>query len=310
MNPASTSVDNSLLLWFLAALVYWLAAHVALGSLRDLPRENGRAGKARQLLVVGAALGCALCTGFVLTLASLGLRLMLGFRMDAGLGLFALAVVCGTAIAAWAGLLPGRLNRLGSGLALAALALGVQAGWLAAAGFRPGVPWSGKYIAAAGVLMAAGCVIALLLAFSEPAQQGRLRMRWRLAASLLLALSWLMGQEVMLAGAALNAQVGSVYQQQLTAPMLSLLAGTLVPLALLVAALDQTQRRRQRRHLDRRRAVAQALAAKAATTPPRVADVAGPAVDVAAPLPAPAPSPAAVPEAGSRRRRRYRMREI
>jgi len=214
--------------------------------------------------------------------------------------------VCGTAVAAWAGLLRGRLNRLGSGLALAALALAVQVGWLAAAGFRPGVPWSGKYIAAAGVVMAAGCVIALHLAFSESAQQGRLRMRWRLAASLLLALSWLVGQEVMLAGAALNSQVGSVYQKQLTAPLLSLLAGTLVPLALLVAAFDQSQRSSQRRHLGRRRAAAQKLASHATSMSPDGADAAKAKADLAAPSAPPRPAgTAAVPESGSRRLRKY-----
>lgn len=287
MNSASTSVDSSLLLWFLAGLVYWLAAHVALGALRDARREPTLAAMRRPLLVAGVALGAALCTGFVVSLTSLGLRLMLGFRADASLTLYVLAALCGVVIAAWVVLRPGLSGWLVGGLALALLATGVQAGWLAAAGFRPGLPWSAKYVAAAGVLMAAGCTIALQLAFSEGATQGRLRLRWRLAASMLLALTWLGGQEVMIGGAALDTQVGSLYQQQLTAPLLSLVAGTLLPLLLLIAALDQAQWRRQRRHLERHRAPA--------TVALRAAEVAQP----------PAPG-----EPGTRRRRRYRMREI
>lgn len=287
MMFASTSVDSSLLLWFLAAVVYWLAAHVALGALRDARRESTLSGMRRPLLVAGVALGPALCAGFVVSLSSLGLRLMLGFRVDAAVGLLLLSALCGVAIAAWVALRPGLLGWLAGGLALAVLATGVQAGWLAAAGFRPGLPWSGKYLAAASVLMAGGCAIALQLAFSEGATQGRLRLRWRLAASILLALTWLAGQEVMIGGAALASQVGSLYQQQLTAPLLSLVAGTLVPLLLLLAALDQAQQRRQRRYLDRHRA------AQGNSTPA--------AVEQQAP-----PTPA---EHGTRRRR-YRMREI
>jgi hypothetical protein len=286
MMFASTSVDSSLLLWFLAAVVYWLAAHVALGALRDARREPTLSAMRRPLLVAGLALGTALCAGFVVSLSSLGLRLMLGFRVDAAFGLLLLSALCGVAIAAWVALRPGLSGWLAGGLALAVLATGVQAGWLAAAGFRPGLPWPGKYLAAASVLMAAGCAVALKLAFSEGAMQGRLRLRWRLAASILLALTWLAGQEVMIGGAALATQVGSLYQQQLTAPLLSLVAGTLVPLLLLLAALDQAQQRRQRRHLDRHRA------AQGNSTPAAAVQQAPPAR-----------------EHGTRRRR-YRVREI
>lgn len=253
MSSTSSSSDSSLLLWFLAALVYWLAAHVALGGLRDVQREAAPGGVRRPVLVGGLAIGAALCTGIVLSLTSLGLNVLLGFRFDAGAGLWVLAAAAGVAVTAGLAWRRERAAWVVGGVALALLAVLVQCGWVAAAGFRPGIMWSGKFIAAAGVLMAVGSSIALALGLGETAQNGRQRGRWRLAASVLLALSWVLGQELLLAGASLGAQVGSLYRQQLTAPLLSMVLGTLVPLALLVALFDQSQRRRQRARYSRGR---------------------------------------------------------
>jgi hypothetical protein len=250
---STSSSDSSLLLWFLAALVYWLAAHVALGGLRDLQRGATLATARRPVLVGGLAIGAALCTGIVLSLTSLGLNVLLGFRFDAGAGLWLLAAAAGVAIVAGLAWRREQAAWVAGGVALALLATFVQWGWVAAAGFRPGISWSGKFIAAAGVLMATGASIALALGLGENAQHGRQRGRWRLAASVLLALSWVLGQELLLAGASLGTQVGSLYRQQLTAPMLSMLLGTLVPLALLVALFDQKQLRRQRSRYSRSR---------------------------------------------------------
>ena len=247
MSSTSSSSDSSLLLWFLAALVYWLAAHVVLGGLRDVQRGGAAVGMARQpVLVGGLAIGAALCAGTVLSLTSLGLNVLLGFRAITGAGLWLLAAVVGVAITAGLAWRRERAAWVVGGVALAVLATFVQWGWVMAAGFRPGITWSGKFVAAAGLLMAVGCSVALALALGESAQQGRQRGRWRLAASVLLALSWLLGQELLQAGAALGTQVGSLHRQQLTAPLLSMVLGTLVPLALLVALFDQSQRRRQR----------------------------------------------------------------
>jgi hypothetical protein len=250
----SSSSDTSLLLWFLATLVCWLAAHVALGGLRDIHRAPLTLASARRpALLAGLSVGAALCTAVVLSLASQGLNVLVGFRIDAAAGLWVLAALGGVGIVAGLAWRRERLAWVAGGVALAVLAIAVQWGWVMAAGFRPGVQWSGKFLAAAGVLTAVGSSVALALGLGETAQHGRLRGRWRLAASVLMALSWVMGQELLLAGASLGTQVGSLYRQQLTAPLLSMVLGTLVPLALLVALFDQAQRRRQRSRTTRAR---------------------------------------------------------
>jgi uncharacterized membrane protein YfcA len=55
------------------------------------------------------------------------------------------------------------------------------------------------------------------------------------------------GQEILMAGAGLLAQVGSVYQREVPAALLCLAGGVVVPLVLSVMALDLELRRRARR---------------------------------------------------------------
>lgn len=322
MSSTSSSSESSLLLWFLAALVYWLAAHVALGGLRDVQRDAGVAAARRPVLVAGLAIGAALCTGIVLSLTSLGLNVQVGFRIDAAAALWLLAAAAGVAVAAGLAWRREPAAWVVAGVTLALLATAVHWSWVMAAGFRPGIAWSGRFVAAAGVLAAVCSSIALALGLGENAQHGRLRVRWRLAASVLMALGWVLGQELLLAGASLGTQVGSLYRQQLTAPLLSMLLGTVVPLALLVALFEQMQRRRQRardgrsrrqggagqqvglayltaRHAAQRRSAAasggSASSPVAATSSAAQAPGAAPshpAADGAAPAPPPAPGQA------------------
>jgi hypothetical protein len=248
MNPSAAASDSTLLVWFLGAMIHWLAAHVVLAGVREARKQPGLRANRGVLVMAGMALGTALCAGFVLALAAAPLRFALGFRADGVALLWLLAVAGSLPIAAGLALRPGLAMNIGAGVAAALLALVVQAGWLWAAGFTPGISPRMVYVAAAAVLMAGVLSAAFSVAFADAAMKSRLRWRWRLAASGLMAVALVGGQELLLAGAALHLQAGSVYQRSIGSPLLSLVFGALVPLALAVAALDLRYGRARSHH--------------------------------------------------------------
>ena len=249
MTSSASALDGPLLLWFLGVLVYGLGAYVVLGSLRETQREVEPRSSWALRVTAGTALGTVLCAGFVLALSGTELRFAMGFQPVAALGLWLLAMVGGVLVAWGVSVRANVFGFLAGALVLAALAVGLQSGWLVAVGFRPGLDWRLEYLAAAMVAMAVGLALALTMGFSEGATRSHQRLRWRLGAATVLALSFVVGQELMVAGAALKTQMGSAYAKQLPAPLLSLAAGALVPMVLAVVALDlRYGRRRGRGH--------------------------------------------------------------
>jgi len=251
MNPSIASAESSFLLWSLGIVIYALAAHTGFAAVRLGRRMDNLRSRTALAVTAGMAWGTALSIGFVLGLAGMALAFGVGFHAGFGIALWLGGALAASLLAAVLITWPGKLVHVGAGVLLGALAVGVQTGWLWAAGLRPGLKWVPEVLALAGVVMALGLAIAISSAFSEPANSSRLRWRWRLAAAGLVALAWLAGQEMMLAGLSVSNQTGSVYQQQLPAALLALVGGALVPIVLLVLALDLRYRRRQRRRRHR-----------------------------------------------------------
>jgi hypothetical protein len=133
-------------------------------------------------------------------------------------------------------------------LLLAGLGSGVQMGWIWAAGFRPGVLWNWPVVAAAAGGMSAGFLAALWMAVQGQGSSGQTPQRLtRMGSMALIGLSLLVGQQLVLAGADLASQKGSVYRNQVPNSVLSLTCGALVPLTLAIMALDLSLRHSQRR---------------------------------------------------------------
>jgi hypothetical protein len=230
MKPISTStpVGSSLLLWALAALVAILVMHVALGWMREaqraqgvspIPGPNPAAGNNYPIawwpmLLSALVLGTGLCTVIVLGLSSEALGFTVGYRL------------------LWA-----------PALWVAAAAMAVQTGWIVAAGFRPGVVWRPAFLVTAGVLMLIGFWSSFSMANSLAAHDGRQRRMWRLAADGLGGLTLIGGQEIVTNSARLLTQAGSVYQRELSANILSLALGAVVPIVLAMLAMDLSMRR-------------------------------------------------------------------
>lgn len=246
-SSAPTNSDSSLLLWMLAAALALFAAHVGLGWIREVQRQTQLRDSWKGLLSAGVAIGSGLCGSVVLALSAEGLAFPLGYSLQRALLLWAVAILGVIPSCFWLSRKNGVLASLLGGAVLAGAAVAIQANWVLAAGLRPGITWRVEFLAAAFVFMLIGVSAAFWMAFCEASKAGRRRRLWRVGGTALLGLSLVAGQEILMAGAGLLSQVGSVYKEQLPAAVACLVAGVVVPLALLVMAIDLDLRRRQRR---------------------------------------------------------------
>jgi NO-binding membrane sensor protein with MHYT domain len=242
----SAFAEYAVVLWIVTAGVALLTSHVALGWLARARRrpELARSWPAQMLAAV--TLGTGICSTAVLSLSAEGLRFPIGYGAVAAPVLWLGAVIaCLPWVAVltvggrWWVVLPGALL-------LAGLGTGTQVGWVWAAGFRPGVLWNLPLLGAAASVMAVGFVVALWMAVNGRATAGHTPARLtRIGSTALLGLSLLVGEQVVISGADLGSQKGSVYRNQVPNGLLSLGCGALVPLTLAIMALDLSLRRRR-----------------------------------------------------------------
>lgn len=246
-TSAQTSTESSLLLLMLAAAVVVFAAHVSLGWIREGQRQPNLKQGWRSLLQAAFSLGTGLSSCAVLALSSEALPFPLGYQLSRVMLLWGGSVLACVPTCYWLMRSQGVVAVLGSGALLATVTAGVQAAWVQAAGFRPGVLWRTEFVVAAVVLLLLGLTVAVGIANSTPALKGRRRQLWRFGGAAMLGLAVVVGQEVLLAGAGLLAQVGSLYKSHVPASVVCLAAGAVLPLLQSVMAIDLELRRRARR---------------------------------------------------------------
>ncbi|MBK9136995.1 MAG: hypothetical protein IPM15_22215 [Betaproteobacteria bacterium] len=254
MSSAQVSVESSLLMWALAALIVWMAAHVMLGWMRQAQEEwEWDFGRFRQILVAGIVFGTALSVAVPLGLAGEALSFPIGYQPTYALTLW-LGTVAGVTLLA---LVPvwreEAVSAASAGVLLGLAMTGLQIAWILAVGFRPGIQWDKAFVAAAAVVSAAGTATALSIAFPYGESARRYAYSWRIAAAGLIGLSFLAGYALLLFAADLPTQIGSVYRYELPGSMISLLGGGLSPIVLLLMVMDLESRRRQRRRRARAR---------------------------------------------------------
>ena len=246
-SSVNSSSESSLLLLMLAAAVVVFAAHVSLGWIREIQRQPRLRESWKGLLLAAFSLGTGISSCVVLALSSEALPFPLGYQLSRVMLLWGGSMLACLPIGYWLMRSQGAVAKIGSGALLTAVAAGVQASWVMAVGFRPGISWRIEFVVAALVLLLLGLTTAIWVANSEPSRVGRRRQLWRLGAALILGLSLVIGQEVLLAGAGLLAQVGSVYKNHVPAAVVCLAAGAVLPLVQSVMAIDLELRRRARR---------------------------------------------------------------
>lgn len=241
--------DWSGLLWMMAAVVALLSSHLFIAWVR---RAQGLL-RARD--VVGPALGAAaalavgLSSSMTLALGAEGLSFPLGYRWLSLPVMLAGAFVGLLPAAWWLTRRQNLLALLGAGVLLAALSLAVQLGWLMSAGFRPGLRWNLPLASGAAVVALVGHTAAMWLAYSDASSHGARRTLWRLGAATLMVLTIVTSQEVLISASGLSAQVGAIYQRELSSTWLVLAAGAVVPTVMGLLVLDVVLRN----HGDRRK---------------------------------------------------------
>lgn len=231
----------------LAAGIIVFAAHVCLGWIREAQRHPALKDCWRGTLSAALAMGSGLSGCVILAISAEPLAFQMGYPLSRALLLALGSVLACLPACFWMVRRQGPTAIIGSGLLLAAAIAGVQASWVLAIGFRPGINWRIEFVATALVLLTIGTSVAFAVAFSRPAKKSSKRKLWRLGGSAILGLTIVVGQELLLASAGLLAQVGSIYRNHVPASIVSLTAGALVPLILSVMATDLELRRRQRR---------------------------------------------------------------
>ncbi len=237
------------MLWLMAAVVALLASHLFIAWVRraqGLLRAMDAAGPA---LLASGSLALGLSSSMVLALGAEGLAYPLGYRWLA-LPAMLLGAFAGCMPAAW--WLTRRQNLLaliGAGVLISLVSLGVQAGWLFAAGFRPGLRWNLPLASGAGVIALVGYTAAMWLAYSDVSSHGARRTLWRLGAAAMMVLTMVASQEVLITSAGLTAQVGSIYKGEMPSTWLALGAGAVVPTVMSLLVLDVVLRN----HGDRRK---------------------------------------------------------
>lgn len=241
-----TDAEFSLLLWSLAVGVAGLGWHLSNGWLRMAEGGPTLRGRWGAFVLAGGALGVGLNAALLLGLEAHPLTFPLRFHTLGALALLVAGLVGGALVAAIAFGVAPAWRLLLSGAVLAMLALGLQAGWMVAAGFKPGVVWQQDLLLTAALVLLVGLGLARWLAFCAAVEGSPRRVAWRLAAAVLAALSLMAGQQWLVLAAGLAAQRGSVNAGPLSGALLSLVSGVLVPLVMAAMALDLWLRRRQR----------------------------------------------------------------
>ncbi len=255
MNASSANVaQSSLLLWALAALVAFMSASVCHGWLRQARLKRGLAHNLGAVTIASLVLGLGICSSVVLAMSAEALPFPMGYRMA-----YAPLLLLGAVLGCWPAmaLLGNRRAWFASaaaGLIVGSVALLVQWGWIEAAGFRPGVTVSTSALAMAGLFMVLITAVALGWAMVEAIKPGQRKLMARNGSALAMGMAFLVGQQILLSGTNLPAQVGSVFRTEVPASILCLVLGVLVPLGLLILMLDLNWRRRQQRRQMRREA--------------------------------------------------------
>lgn len=250
MPPAYT--EFSVLLWSLGAFVAALAVHLGQGWVRMAQRGQALRHEWRALLLAAAVLGVGMCAALEMGMQAQALAFPVGYRWLAVVLLLPAAVLaCLPAVVAVVRGGQGAAAHFvlfGSGVLLAAAALGLQAGWVWAAGFRPGVLWRVDIVATAAVLVSGGLALSQWMGHAAAFQASRHRTLWRMGAAALAALTLMSGQQLMAAAAGLQTQAASSFNGELPGTVTSLVSGVVVPLGLVALMLDLWLRRHQHRH--------------------------------------------------------------
>jgi hypothetical protein len=241
------------MLWALSAVIVLLASHVLLGWVRQAQAVAAERRHWFAIAMAAGAFGTALSAAVALSLSGESLAFQMGYQRLSALGIWLGSVALLLPVAALLAFWPSLLACLAAGVLSGAIATLVAAGWVTAAGFRPGIIWNRELLLASWLVCSTGFSAAFALGFPRAERAQHYRYSWRIAAAALMALSFVASLALVIMGAGLPTQVGSIYRHELSGTTVSLLGGGILPLVLVMMIVDLEVRRRQRRRVRRKK---------------------------------------------------------
>ena len=247
--------DPSVLLWMASALVAFLGARTLVEYLRRLHHE-GPLRLWRELLLASAALTAGAWSALVLDISAQGLAFEIGYHPLKIFGTLLLAFAVMVMLIGAATLRPSWFGQLAAAAVAALVMVTVQVAVIWSIGAEPGLFWRTEPL-----------VFALLLQFTGIGAAGRMvtgarrgssadRGSRRLLAALVLGACTVAAQELALAASGLDRQVVSAHARFLPEVAITLVAGAVVPIGLVLMLVDQRSQQRARASYRRRRRLA------------------------------------------------------
>lgn len=235
----------SVLLWLASALITFLGARTFMEFLRRLNYE-GPIRLWRELLLGSAALVLGMWGSLVVDISAQGLPFELGYHPAKIFGSLVACYLIMVMIVAWVTFRPAWPSQLGAAVVCALLIVVLQMSVIWSIGAEPGLYWQTRPMLFALLLEFVGlCVAGRMVVGARRGSPGDRGSR-RLMAALVLAACVVAAQELILIASGLERQVVSAHARFLPEVMIALLAGALVPIALVLLLVDQKAQQRAR----------------------------------------------------------------
>lgn len=251
----SAFADASVLLWLVSSLTAVLAGRAFVEYLRRLLHDGPVLGW-RELLLGCLSLAAGLWAAMVLDINAQGLTFELGFHPLKTFGsLLAVALVMVPVLAGYA-LRPRWYTQLAAMVLMALAVLILQVATIWSVGAEPGLFWRRDPLVFAALLLCIGLgMSSRMVSTARRGSKTDRRMR-RILAALVLGACVVAAQELVLSSSGLDRQVVSAHARFLPDAAVTLVAGAVVPIALVMLIADQRTQQRARASQRARRKLA------------------------------------------------------
>lgn len=244
--------DPAVLLWVASAVIGFLGARTFIEYIRRV-RYDGPVALWRELLFGSAALTTGIWSSLVLDITAKGMSFEIGYHplkiFGSLLGVYMVVVV----VLGWMTYKWTWFHEL-SAYALLTLCIGVlQVSVIWSIGAEPGLFWRTEPLAFALLLQFVGVGVGGRMVFGPRRGSTGDRTSRRLLAALVLGACGLAAQELVLAASGIDRQVVSAHARFLPEVAITLVAGAVVPISLVLMLVDQRTQQRARASYRRRR---------------------------------------------------------
>lgn len=252
----STIGEPAVLLWVASALIAFLAARTFVEYLRRLNYE-GPVRLWRELLLGSASLTAGWWSALVIDISAQGLPFEVGYQPLKIFGALLAVYLVMLMIVAWLTYRPAWPSQLAAAVAATLLAVILQVSVLWSIGAEPGLFWKAEPLIFAALLILIGLSVGGRMVVGARRGSKGDRAGRRLMAALVLGACTVAAQELVLVASGIDRQVVSAHAKFLPEVAITLIAGAVIPIGLVLMLVDQRsqqraraaeRRRKQRRH--------------------------------------------------------------